>query len=137
MAKHKAKLSPKLEEELRDDLERLLDERDDVDGKRKRVAKAIRLQLDTLDGSIILIRRQLKGQSLDQAVIPGTELPDPKRDPKVIEILRLAGGLIEPPKKPRARKPDDDEEPPIGDGPKRRPPRAPPDGPAAEPGGAA
>lgn len=92
------KLSPKLEAELRDKLEDLLDEHDDVATKKKRVAKALKGHLSILDDSISLVRRQLKGQDLDQLEIAGTEVPEPSRDPAVLEILKLAGGIVVPQK---------------------------------------
>ncbi len=99
MAKrHSPKLSGKLEEELRDRLEELLDEHDDVAQKKKRVAKALKGHLTVLDDSISLVRRQLKGEDLDQMEIPGTSMPEPTKDPAVMEILRLAGGIVERPK---------------------------------------
>ena len=103
MPKHSPKVSPKLEADLRDRLEDLLDERDDVDAKRRRVAKALKGHLTILDDSITLVRRQLKGQDLDQTEIPGTQLPEPAKDPVVAEILRLAGGIVE-------REPEEEEE---------------------------
>lgn len=92
--KHPVKLSPKLEVELRDKLEDLLDEHDDVAEKRKRVAKALKGHLSILDDSISLVRRQLKGQDLDQLELPGTETPAPAEDPVVRKILDLAGGIV-------------------------------------------
>jgi hypothetical protein len=90
---HPAKLSPALEDELRDRLEELLDERDDVADKRRRLSRHLGGHLKVLDESVGLVRRQLKGQELDQLEIPGSEKPEPARDPLVSEILRIAGGL--------------------------------------------
>lgn len=116
MTKRTAKLSPKLEAELRDKLEDLLDEHDDVAQKKKRVAKALKGHLSILDDSISLVRRQLKGQDLDQIEIAGTQVPEPYRDPAVAEIPKLAGGIVEP------RRNEADEE---GDSEPRRPPPLP------------
>ncbi len=105
MSKKLAKLSPKLETELRDKLEDLLDEHDDVDDKKRRVSKALKGHLSILDDSISLVRRQLKGRDLDQLEIPGTSLPEPAKDPVVAEILKLAGGIV-----PTASKDEGDQE---------------------------
>lgn len=89
-----AKLSPKLEAELRDRLEDLLDERDDVADKRRRISKKLGGHLKVLDETVSLTRRQLKGLDLDQVEIPGTGVPTPAEDPVVRKILDLAGGIV-------------------------------------------
>lgn len=96
MAKHSPKLSAKLEAELKDRLEDLLDAIDDADDKRRRINKHLRGHIQVLSETKDLVRRQLKGKDLDQLDIPGTEVPAPAEDPLVQEILKLAGGIVEP-----------------------------------------
>ncbi len=105
------KVSPKLEDELRDKLETLLDERDDVAERKRRIAKALKGALTVLDDSVSLVRRQLKGQDLDQLEIPGSEVPAPAKDPVVAEILKLAGGIVE--RQPETEGDEDEEEPSL------------------------
>ncbi len=95
MTSRSPKVSPQLEAELHDKLVDLLKERRDVADKKKKVAKGLKWQLDLLDDSIALVLRQLDGEDLDQKSLPGTELPEPKRDPVIAEILRLAGGIVD------------------------------------------
>jgi hypothetical protein len=89
------KLSPELETELRDKLEDLLDEHDDVSDKRRRLNRMLSGHMKVVAETIGRTRRQLKGIDLDQVEIPGTEKPEPARDPLVSEILRIAGGIVE------------------------------------------
>jgi hypothetical protein len=119
MPKKTPKVTPKLEAELRDKLEDLLDEHDDVALKKKRVAKALKGHLTILDDAISLVRRQLKGQDLDQLEIPGAEVPAPAQDPVVSEILKLAGGIVERKADPEDEDDDAGEEPQAA---KRPPP---------------
>jgi hypothetical protein len=97
-APKKPTLSPALEVELRNRLEEVLDEIDDVADKRRRLSKKLGGYLKVLAETRDLVRRQLKGQDLDQMEIPGTEKPEPARDPLVQEILKIAGGIVEKPK---------------------------------------
>jgi hypothetical protein len=97
-APKKPTLSPALEVELRDRLEEVLDEIDDVADKRRRLSKKLGGYLKVLAETRDLVRRQLKGQDLDNLEIPGTEVPAPARDPLVQDILKLAGGIVEKPK---------------------------------------
>lgn len=94
-APKKPTLSPALEVELRDRLEEVLDEIDDVADKRRRLSKKLGGYLKVLAETRDLVRRQLKGQDLDNLEIPGTEVPAPARDPLVQDILKLAGGIVE------------------------------------------
>jgi hypothetical protein len=103
--KHPVKLSAKLEVELRDRLEELLDDHDDVSDKKRRLTRALGSHLKVIEESVSLVRRQLKGQELDQLQIPGTEKPEPAKDPLVAEILRIAGGIVE--REPEKESPGD------------------------------
>jgi len=90
-----AKLTKELEEELLDKLQDLLDEADAAVDKKKAVAEILSGHVKALRGSVALVRRQLKGQDLEQLQIPGTEKPAPKNDPLVRRILEAAGGIVD------------------------------------------
>lgn len=85
------KLSPTLEVELRDRLEELLDQEDDVSMKRKRLSEMLGNHVKTIKASVFHVRRQLKGLDLDQLEIPGTAMPEPAKDGLLQEVLRVAG----------------------------------------------
>lgn len=85
------KLSPTLEADLRDRLEELLDQEDDVSSKRKRLSQMLGNHVKTIKASVFHVRRQLKGLDLDQLEIPGTTLPEPEKDGLLQEVLRVAG----------------------------------------------
>jgi hypothetical protein len=88
------RLTPELEEELKDRLTDVLDEIDDVAEKRRRLNRHLGGHLKVLGETKDLVRRQLKGIDLDQLEIPGTERPEPSKDPITMEILRIAGGIV-------------------------------------------
>ncbi len=92
---HPPKLSPTLEADLRDRLEELLDQEDDVSSKRKRLSQMLGNHVKTIKASVFHVRRQLKGLDLDQLEIPGTTLPEPEKDGLLQEVLRVAGLLPE------------------------------------------
>jgi hypothetical protein len=97
---HSPKLTPGLEEELRDRLEEGLDAIDDTRDKRRRLNKVLRGHEKVLESTVDLVRRQLKGIDLDQLEIPGTKVPEAAKDPLLQEILRVAGIAQTKPEEP-------------------------------------
>src|SRR3990172_12284636 len=85
-----AALSPDLHDKLTAELEQLLDERDDVDSRRRAVSKLLRGELERIADGIARVRMRLKGIEGAQIEIPGTELGERKRDPAVLEVLAAA-----------------------------------------------
>ncbi len=83
-------LSPDLHDELTAELEQLLDERDDVDSRRRAISKLLRGELERIADGIARVRMRLKGIEGAQIEIPGTELGERRRDPAVLEILAAA-----------------------------------------------
>ncbi len=83
-------LSPELHDKLTAELEQLLDERDDVDSRRRAVGKLLRGELERIADGIARVRMRLKGIEGAQIEIPGTEIGERKRDPAVLEVLAAA-----------------------------------------------
>ncbi len=83
-------ISPELHEEMAAQLEKLLDDQDDVREKRVRISKALGGELKIIAGAITRTRRVLKGLESPQQEIPGTEVGERRRDPAVLEILQAA-----------------------------------------------
>lgn len=86
----KRTLAPDLHEKLALQLEQLLDERDDVDSRRRAISKMLRGELERIADNVARVRQRLKGVITEQADLPGTEVGDRKRDPGVLEILHAA-----------------------------------------------
>jgi hypothetical protein len=87
------RISRTLHDEFTAKLEALLDERDDVADKRRRISKALRGEVTGLDEQIAHVRRVLKGVDLPQLDIPGTEIGERKRDSILRRILDAAARI--------------------------------------------
>src|SRR5689334_19405099 len=88
-------LSPALHTELSEQLEKQLDETDELDSLRKAVSAAFRDELKRSRTAVARTRRQLKGQELPQKEIPGTERAQVKRDPFLLRLVTSARELLE------------------------------------------
>jgi hypothetical protein len=86
-------ISRELDDEYTGKLRQLLDEEEDVSGKKRRIDKALNGELAIIAKEIKRTRRILDGAESPQEEIPGTELGERRRDQSVVAILDAAAGI--------------------------------------------
>ncbi len=90
-----SRLPPAVHDKLTEQLEKLLDEDEDLRAKKKRITKALNDEIGLVDDAIYQTRLRLKGLGGDQSEIPGTETGTRKRDPVLVRVLKAAESLPE------------------------------------------
>lgn len=103
-----SRLPPAVHDRLTEQLEKLLDEEEDLRGKKKRITKALNDEIGLVEDSIYQTRLRLKGLGGEQAEIPGTETGTRKRNPVLVQVLKAADGFREEPEDEDPEEPDDD-----------------------------
>lgn len=107
-----SRLPPAVHDRLTEQLEKLLDEEEDLRGKKKRITKritkALNDEIGLVEDSIYQTRLRLKGLGGEQAEIPGTETGTRKRNPVLVQVLKAADGFREEPGDEDPEEPDDD-----------------------------
>ncbi len=101
-----SRLPPAVHDRLTEQLEKLLDEEEDLQGKKKRITKALNDELGVVADSIYQTRLRLKGLGADQTEIPGTETGVRKRNPALVQVLKAADGFREEPEDDEPEDPD-------------------------------
>lgn len=86
-------ISAALHAELSEKLEEQLDALDDLAEAKSAINDAFRNEKKRLASAVSRTRRQLKGQELPQRSIPGTEVPEPRRDPVLLRLIDSAKDL--------------------------------------------
>jgi hypothetical protein len=109
-------LPRELFEEYSEKLEALLDERDDVAEKRRSISKALKGEVQILDGRIAHVRRVLKGHEAPQLDFAGMEVGEWKRDSIIERILGWAAKIRdEKTRQEKEREKDEAEEKPAAE----------------------
>lgn len=103
-----SRLPPAVHDRLTEQLEKLLDDEEDLRGKKKRISKALNDEIGLVEDSIYQTRLRLKGLGGDQSEIPGTETGTRKRNPVLVQVLKAADGFREEPDDGEPEEPDDD-----------------------------
>lgn len=85
-----SRLPPAVHDRLIEQLEKLLDDEEDLRGKKKRITKALNDEIGLVEDSIYQTRLRLKGLGGDQSEIPGTETGARKRNEVLVRILKAA-----------------------------------------------
>ncbi len=101
-----SRLPPAVHDKLTEQLEKLLDDEEDLRGKKKRITKALNDEIGLVEDGIYQTRLRLKGLGGEQAEIPGTESGTRKRNPVLVQVLKAADGFREEPEDESPEEPD-------------------------------